>query len=149
MSFDYWEDLSIWQARASQRWRGLMSFWKGHESSEAFHPIRKEICHEMKVITQCCWTWWERLWPLKEEWFNAGKLTLHHTKYFESLFCLNFIYILFLLLKTAKLSLETFVNVADDKFWCFLWHTSLFYPVQHHIKVDTGISLLEEVLSLH
>lgn len=46
MSSHYWEDLSIGQACSSQHWRGLVSLWKGHKSSEAHHLIRKETCHK-------------------------------------------------------------------------------------------------------
>lgn len=53
MSSHYWEDLSMWQACSSQHWRGLVSLWEGHESSEVHHLIRKEMCHEMEVITRC------------------------------------------------------------------------------------------------
>lgn len=133
MSADYWEDLSIWQACSSQQCTGLMFWWKGHGSSEAIHPIRKEMCHEMKVITQCCLMRWEWPWPLRNDWFNARKLTLNYSSIFTSRF--HFSYILCLLLKKPGISFH-FFGIADLKrivqnyFWCN-WLPSVFLPVPH------------------
>lgn len=65
-----------WQTCSSQRRRGLVSLWKGHGSSEAHHLIRRETCHEMKVITSVLPDVMRMaLTSRRSDWFNAVEWT--------------------------------------------------------------------------